>query len=48
MDDVNNEAYTRGAFMAYLPGEDGLRLFATYWHFLGALWVYLLWLLFVF
>lgn len=34
--------------MAYLPGEDGLRLFATYWHFLGALWVYLLWLLFVF
>jgi cytochrome c oxidase subunit 3 len=34
--------------MAYLPGEDGLRLFATYWHFLGVLWVYLLWLLFVF
>jgi cytochrome c oxidase subunit 3 len=34
--------------MAYLPGEDGLRLFATYWHFLGGLWVYLLWLLFVF
>ncbi len=33
--------------MAYLPGEDGLRLFATYWHFLGALWVYLLFLLFV-
>jgi heme/copper-type cytochrome/quinol oxidase subunit 3 len=34
--------------MALLPGEDGLRLFATYWHFLGALWVYLLWLLFVY
>jgi cytochrome c oxidase subunit III len=34
--------------MAYLPGEDGLRLFATYWHFLGGLWVYLLWLLFVY
>lgn len=32
--------------MAYTPGEDGLRLFATYWHFLGALWVYLLLLLF--
>jgi cytochrome c oxidase subunit III len=29
------------------PGEDGLRLFATYWHFLAALWVYLLFLLFV-
>jgi cytochrome c oxidase subunit III len=34
--------------MALLPGEDGLGLFATYWHFLGALWVYLLWLLFVY
>lgn len=34
--------------LAYLPGEDGLRLFATYWHFLGGLWVYLLWLLFVY
>ena len=30
------------------PGEDGLRLFATYWHFLGALWLYLLFLLFVY
>ena len=29
------------------PGEDGLRLFATYWHFLAGLWVYLLFLLFV-
>jgi len=34
--------------MALLPGEDGLRLFATYWHFLAVLWVYLLWLLFVY
>ena len=33
--------------MAYAPGEDGLGLFATYWHFLGGLWVYLLFLLFV-
>ena len=33
--------------MAYTPGEDGLGLFATYWHFLAALWVYLLFLLFV-
>jgi cytochrome c oxidase subunit III len=30
------------------PGEDGLGLFATYWHFLGVLWVYLFLLLFVF
>ena len=30
------------------PGGDGLGLFATYWHFLGALWVYLLFLLFVY
>jgi cytochrome c oxidase subunit 3 len=33
--------------LAYVPGEDGLGLFATYWHFLAALWVYLLVLLFV-
>ena len=33
--------------LAYTPGEDGLRLFATYWHFLAGLWVYLLHLLFV-
>jgi cytochrome c oxidase subunit III len=33
--------------MAYTPGEDGLGLFATYWHFLGVLWLYLLVLLFV-
>jgi cytochrome c oxidase subunit 3 len=29
------------------PGPDALRLFAVYWHFLGALWVYLVLLLFV-
>jgi cytochrome c oxidase subunit 3 len=34
--------------MTVLPGEDGLRQFATYWHFLGGLWLYLLWLLFVY
>jgi cytochrome c oxidase subunit 3 len=33
--------------MAHVPGEDGLALFATYWHFLGVLWVYLFLLLFV-
>jgi heme/copper-type cytochrome/quinol oxidase subunit 3 len=34
--------------MAYTPGGDGLGLFATYWHFLAALWLYLLFLLFAF
>jgi cytochrome c oxidase subunit 3 len=34
--------------VAFAPGEDGLGLFATYWHFLGALWLYLLFLLFVY
>jgi cytochrome c oxidase subunit III len=34
--------------LAYVPGEDGLGLFAMYWHFLAGLWVYLLLLLFVF
>lgn len=29
------------------PGEDGLSLLSTYWHFLGALWVYLMALLFL-
>ncbi|HVR69231.1 MAG TPA: cytochrome c oxidase subunit 3 [Vicinamibacteria bacterium] len=33
--------------LAYVPGEDGLGLFATYWHFLAGLWLYLLVLLFV-
>jgi cytochrome c oxidase subunit 3 len=32
--------------LAYAPGEDGLSLFATYWHFLGGLWLYLLVVLF--
>lgn len=34
--------------MTLLPGEDGLGLFATYWHFLGGLWLYLLGLLFLY
>ena len=34
--------------MTLTPGEDGLALFATFWHFLGALWLYLLFLLFVY
>jgi len=34
--------------LAFTPGEDGLRLFATYWHFLAVLWAYLLFLLFVY
>jgi cytochrome c oxidase subunit III len=39
--------YYRVQRLALTPGEDGLRLFATYWHFLGGLWLYLLLLLFV-
>jgi cytochrome c oxidase subunit 3 len=38
---------SRARRMALLPGSDDLALFATYWHFLGALWLYLLFLLFV-
>ena len=34
--------------MTLTPGEDGQGLFATFWHFLGALWLYLLFLLFVY
>jgi cytochrome c oxidase subunit 3 len=34
--------------MAFVPGEDPLRLFAIYWHFLAVLWAYLLFLLFVY
>ncbi len=34
--------------LRYTPGQDGLGLFATFWHFLGGLWVYLFLLLFVF
>jgi cytochrome c oxidase subunit 3 len=33
--------------LAYTPGDDGLSLFATYWHFLSVLWVYLFVLLFL-
>lgn len=29
------------------PGDDALSLFATYWHFLGFVWAYLLFVLFV-
>jgi cytochrome c oxidase subunit 3 len=36
------------ARMTLTPGNDGLRLLATYWHFLGALWIYLVLLLFLF
>jgi heme/copper-type cytochrome/quinol oxidase subunit 3 len=32
--------------MAFAPGQDGLGLFATYWHYLGGLWIYLLVLMF--
>jgi cytochrome c oxidase subunit III len=35
---------TRGS---HAPGQEGLSLFATYWHFLAVLWVYLALLLFV-
>ena len=34
--------------LAYTPGEDGLGMFAIYWHFLTGLWIYLMFLLFVF
>jgi cytochrome c oxidase subunit III len=34
--------------MAFAPGEDGLGLFATYWHFLAGVWIYLLLLMFAF
>ena len=40
-------AFIRLRRMAYAPGEDGLGLFATYWHFLGGLWAYLLVVLYV-
>jgi len=33
--------------MACTPGEDALGLFATYWHFLSVLWLYLFVLLFL-
>jgi cytochrome c oxidase subunit 3 len=31
----------------YEPGTDALSLFATFWHFLAGVWVYLLFVLFV-
>ena len=40
-------SWSRLRRMAYAPGEDGLGLFAIYWHFLGVLWAYLLFLLYV-
>jgi cytochrome c oxidase subunit 3 len=39
--------HRRAARLALTPGEDGLGLFAVYWHFLGGLWLYLIVLLFV-
>jgi len=36
----------RGQRLSSDPARDGLRLFAIYWHFLGALWAYLFVLLF--
>ena len=32
--------------LAILPGGEGLSLFATYWHYLGVLWLYLVFLMF--
>jgi cytochrome c oxidase subunit 3 len=40
-------AFSRLRRLAYAPGDDGLGLFAIYWHFLGGLWAYLLLLLYV-
>lgn len=38
---------TRRAWrMEYVPGSDALGLVALYWHFLGVLWLYLVYLLF--
>jgi cytochrome c oxidase subunit 3 len=36
----------RSRRMGYAPGTDALGLVALYWHFLGALWLYLVYLLF--
>jgi len=38
---------TKVSRRAYAPGVDGLALFATFWHFLAAVWVYLLYVLFI-
>ena len=40
-------AFHRLRRLAFPPGQDVLRLFATYWHFLAGLWLYLLYVLFV-
>ena len=39
--------YTKLRRLDYAPGDDGLGLFAVYWHFVGGLWAYLLLLLYV-
>ena len=39
--------YSSAKKLAITPGTDALALFATYWHFLAGLWLYLLFLLFV-
>lgn len=40
-------AFRRLHRLAFAPEQDVLRLFATYWHFLAGLWLYLLFVLFV-
>jgi cytochrome c oxidase subunit 3 len=40
-------AFRRLHRLAFAPEQDVLRLFATYWHFLAGLWLYLLYVLFV-
>lgn len=42
--------YSRARALTLVPGgpRDGLRLFATFWHYLSGLWMYLLVLLFAF
>jgi cytochrome c oxidase subunit 3 len=39
--------FHRSRTLGLTPGTDGLGLFATYWHFLAGLWLYLLFVLFV-
>jgi hypothetical protein len=39
--------FARARGLGLTPGTDSLSLFATYWHFLAGLWLYLLLLLFV-
>jgi cytochrome c oxidase subunit 3 len=39
--------FGRALRLSLVPGQDGLGLFATYWHFLGGVWLYLVFLLFV-